>query len=155
MQIKKITLKSTTAKFVTMFVITLLFDALIAIAAMGYSSTLGSWSLPRGWRNFSDLFGGVWAMLGTVVVLTLVVLFIAYAVRTNHRGTLRRVCVTLGLIAIVVLSALFGQKLMAGFLIGKLVTVIVILGIVLAETSIEYWLANRKHHRTTTSNTNS
>lgn len=130
----------TLGRFITLYVLNLVFNALVAFWAFGYVSVSGGWSWDRATNALDSLFGGFWGAVLVAVVLFAVLGLIIYAVVVEYKSKSHRLAVGLGLLTVVVGAALAGDALFT----GKGVFMLSFVALFALETFVDHYVGHRK-----------
>jgi hypothetical protein len=135
------------SSFVLKFLITLFFNALIAIGALSYREAANTFSPSIGWRKFTDLFGGLGKMIVIVIVISLMLLIVAYATSVKHTSNRHRFGSKVALVGVLFACMFWGHLIVENFPVEKFIALLVFLGVVLLEVLIEEMFAKRAIRR--------
>jgi len=139
--------KAVKSSFVLKFLITLLFNGLVAIGAFSYREVTNTFSPSIGWRKFTDLFGGFGGLVLIVVVICIVLGIAAYATSAKHTSNRHRLGGKIAVIAGFIACLIWGPSIVDSLSTGKAVALLAFLGAVMLEVWIEEMFAKRAIRR--------
>lgn len=128
----------------THYGLNLLFTAVGAIVFLSYVPLTNDFTLGRGWRTFTQIFGGFGGVVVSFLVIMGVLAAVVCAVNAELPKTIHRWAMGSALLVIIILAALFGRSIVEMLFTGNTVFIIVFLGLVAVESAIEWWFARRR-----------
>lgn len=138
-------------RHLTLYTANLCFNALAVIAALSYVPITKDFVMGRGWRTFTELFGGFGGVAVSFGVMLVVVGIVVYAVNAQLPRAYHRWIAGIALVAVIVLAAVFGRSLIEMLFAGNTAFIVVFMAIVAVESAAEWWYARRKLTRVTNS----
>lgn len=128
---RKTAQNATLRSFLFVFVLTLLFDMAIALIALSYSASRGAIMFDTGIEKFSSLMGGSFLNFLFIVVVLAALIGIAFAVVEQRLNRQLRLIILIG---VVIMSALFGAKIIEALSFTNASASIIIIALVAAQS---------------------